>query len=91
MSISSSLYPLLLWFCSPRRALAVGSVALAVLFRRARRAESLPPMRLTATSQRLRLALPAAWLEQHPLSEADLQQEQSPMTELGLKLELSGS
>ncbi|KRE89657.1 exopolyphosphatase [Frateuria sp. Soil773] len=62
---------------------------LAVLFRRARRAESLPPMKLTATSQRLKLALPAAWLEQHPLSEADLEQEQAPMAELGLTLELS--
>jgi len=64
---------------------------LAVLFRRARRAESLPTMRLAATSQRLRLTLPAAWLEQHPLTEADLEQEQAPMGELGLTLELSGS
>lgn len=62
---------------------------LAVLFRRARRAESLPPLRLAATSQRLRLALPAAWLEQHPLSQADLEQEQDPMGELGLALELT--
>jgi exopolyphosphatase/guanosine-5'-triphosphate,3'-diphosphate pyrophosphatase len=67
----------------------IALLRLAVLFRRARRAESLPAMRLTATSQRLRLALPAAWLEQHPLSEADLQQEQSPITELGLALEIS--
>lgn len=62
---------------------------LAVLFRRARRAESLPPMRLTATRQRLRLALPGEWLDQHPLSEADLQHEQAPMAELGLALEIS--
>ena len=46
-------------------------------------------MKLTATRQRLRLQLPAAWLEQHPLSEADLQQEQAPMVELGMELELS--
>ncbi|MEW9573245.1 exopolyphosphatase [Rhodanobacter sp. Si-c] len=64
---------------------------LAVLFRRGRRAESLPPMKLVATRQRLRLSLPSAWLEQHPLSEADLQQEQTPMTELGLELELSAA
>jgi exopolyphosphatase/guanosine-5'-triphosphate,3'-diphosphate pyrophosphatase len=63
----------------------------AVLFRRARRAESLPPMRLAANSKSLRLSLPIAWLEQHPLSEADLQQEQAPMAELGLRLELSAS
>lgn len=64
---------------------------LAVLFRRARRAESLPPMKLSASSQRLRLKLPLAWFEQHPLSEADLQQEQSPMADLGLKLDVSSS
>jgi exopolyphosphatase / guanosine-5'-triphosphate,3'-diphosphate pyrophosphatase len=61
---------------------------LAVLFRRARRPESLPPLKLAATSQRLRVTLPAAWLEQHPLSEADLQQEQAPMADLGLALEI---
>jgi len=64
---------------------------LAVLFRRARRAESLPPMRLTATNQSLRLTLPIAWFDQHPLSEADLRQEQSPMVELALKLDVSSS
>ena len=64
---------------------------LAVLFRRARRAESLPQLRLAATSQRLRLQLPAAWLEQHPLSEADLEQEITPMSELGLILAISAS
>jgi len=63
---------------------------LAVLFRRARRAESLPQMQLVAGSKSLRLKLPATWLEQHPLTEADLQQERSPMAELGVKLEVSG-
>ncbi len=62
---------------------------LAVLFRRARRAESLPQMQLVASSKSLRLTLPAAWLEQHPLTEADLQQEKSPMAELGVKLDIS--
>ncbi|MHA6204033.1 Ppx/GppA phosphatase family protein [Dyella soli] len=64
---------------------------LAVLFRRARRAESLPQMQLAATTQRMRLVLPSAWLEQHPLSEADLEQEQAPMNELGLLLEVHPS
>jgi len=61
---------------------------LAVLFRRARRAESLPQMQLGATSHRMRLLVPSSWLEQHPLSEADLEQEQVPMNELGLLLEV---
>ncbi len=61
---------------------------LAVLFRRARRPESLPPMRLAATAQRLGLRLPAAWVEQHPLTQADLEQEITPMAELGLTLSI---
>jgi exopolyphosphatase / guanosine-5'-triphosphate,3'-diphosphate pyrophosphatase len=64
---------------------------LAVLFRRARRAESQPQMQLAATSHRVRLTLPSAWLEQHPLSEADLEQEQAPLNELGLLLEVHPS
>lgn len=61
---------------------------LAVLLRRARRPESLPPIRLEATSQKLQLTVPATWLGQHPLSDADLNQEQAPMTELNLKLDI---
>jgi exopolyphosphatase/guanosine-5'-triphosphate,3'-diphosphate pyrophosphatase len=63
---------------------------LAVLFRRARRAESLPQMQLAAGARALRLKLPPAWVEQHPLTEADLQQEKAPMAELGVKLDISG-
>jgi exopolyphosphatase/guanosine-5'-triphosphate,3'-diphosphate pyrophosphatase len=48
-------------------------------------------MKLTASSKSLRLTLPLVWFEQHPLSEADLQQEQSPMAELGVKLDISSS
>jgi len=36
----------------------------------------------------MRLLVPSLWLEQHPLSEADLEQEQVPMNELGLLLEV---
>ncbi len=61
---------------------------LAVLFRRARRPESLPPIRLAAEHQTLQVTLPATWLRKHPLTEADLHQEQSPMAELGLSLEI---
>ncbi len=62
---------------------------LGVLFRRARRAEAMPNIRLAATRQRLRLALPADWLDQHPLTEADLEQEREPLAILGLDLELT--
>lgn len=62
---------------------------LAVLFRRARRAESLPQMQLSASSKSLRLKIPVGWFEQRPLTAADLQQEQSPMADLGVKLDIS--
>lgn len=62
---------------------------LAVLLRRARRAESLPTMHLTASRQCLQLALPAAWLSRHPLTAADLEQEKGYLKELGFTLELS--
>jgi exopolyphosphatase/guanosine-5'-triphosphate,3'-diphosphate pyrophosphatase len=62
---------------------------LAVLLRRGRRAESLPPMRLIGKGRELRLSVPQDWLAQHPLTHADLEQEQSPMAELGLKLDLA--
>jgi exopolyphosphatase/guanosine-5'-triphosphate,3'-diphosphate pyrophosphatase len=62
---------------------------LAVLFRRARRAESLPQMQLSAGSRSLRLKIPVGWFEQRPLTAADLQQEQSPMADLGVKLDIS--
>jgi exopolyphosphatase / guanosine-5'-triphosphate,3'-diphosphate pyrophosphatase len=61
---------------------------LGVLFRRARRAEALPRIRVSASRQRLRLSLPADWLDQHPLTEADLDQEREPLAELGLDLEI---
>lgn len=73
------------------RSLARYSTALlrlAVLFRRSRRAEPMPAMRLAATRNRLRLAIPADWLDQHPLTEADLEQEKQPLLDLGLELEL---
>ncbi len=61
---------------------------LAVLLRRARRSETLPPMRLQAQDDRLHLTLPSAWLEAHPLTVTDLDLERGLLAELGLKLEL---
>ncbi len=61
---------------------------LAVLMRRARRSEALPPLRLQAQGERLHLALPMAWLEAHPLTITDLDLERALLAELGLKLEL---
>ncbi|MHC1481185.1 Ppx/GppA phosphatase family protein [Frateuria aurantia] len=62
---------------------------LAVLLRRSRRAEPLPPLHLRASARRLLLQLPAQWLAEHPLTAEDLSQEQTLIGPLGLKLVLN--
>lgn len=48
---------------------------LAVLLHRSRSAERLPRLLLTASAQGLSVNFPAGWLEQHQLTNADLEQE----------------
>ena len=61
---------------------------LAVLLQRARSADALPAISLRADDRSLELRLPAAWLEEHPLSLADLEQERDPLKDLGVRLQL---
>ncbi|RAP57331.1 Ppx/GppA phosphatase family protein [Oleiagrimonas sp. MCCC 1A03011] len=61
---------------------------LAVLLRRARREQKLPPLRLHAENDRIDLHLPPAWLQRHPLTATDLEREASYMAELGLRLDI---
>ncbi|MCU7376001.1 Ppx/GppA phosphatase family protein [Paucibacter sp. O1-1] len=64
---------------------------LAVLLQRARSADPMPPLSLRWDERTLELKLPRAWLEQHPLTVADLDQERDYMKELGFKLQLRAS
>ena len=48
---------------------------LAVLLHRSHSDEPLPPIELTAREQGLKIGFPEGWLEQHPLTLADLEQE----------------
>jgi exopolyphosphatase/guanosine-5'-triphosphate,3'-diphosphate pyrophosphatase len=61
---------------------------LAVLLQRSRSAEPLPPLALRADDRTLELKLPRDWLEEHPLTVADLEQERDYLKDLGLKLQL---
>ena len=61
---------------------------LAVLLQRSRQAVELPPMRCVATEAGLALHLPEVWLESHPLTHADLMQEQGYLTAAGMDLQL---
>jgi len=60
---------------------------LAVALRRARSASTMPRLALEATGNRLRLELPAGWLQEHPLTRADLEEEARYVAEAGFELD----
>ena len=61
---------------------------LAALLERARSTEPLPALVLTVEEKLLRLELPGPWLDQHPLTRADLEQERDYFKILDLKLQV---
>lgn len=64
---------------------------LAVLLNRARSEQALPPMRLTASDNLMTLELPSAWLESHPLTRIDLEQERDYLKQIDIKLVVAKS
>jgi len=60
---------------------------LAVLLRRSHSDTPQPPFRLTAENKNLKLAFPAGWLGEHPLTEADLAQEAAYLKAAKFQLE----
>jgi exopolyphosphatase/guanosine-5'-triphosphate,3'-diphosphate pyrophosphatase len=62
---------------------------LAVLLHRGRSASALPPIGLSATAHSLELQFPKAWLEEHPLTSADLQQETEYLRAGGFRLRVA--
>jgi exopolyphosphatase/guanosine-5'-triphosphate,3'-diphosphate pyrophosphatase len=61
---------------------------LAALLSRSRTTDPLPPLRASVEDKTMRLELPASWLDQHPLTRADLDQEVSYFKILDLKLQV---
>ena len=60
---------------------------LAVLLNRGRMPMELPPMQLKLTNNAdMTLEIPQCWLEHHPLTEADLEQEIDLLTAVGKSL-----
>jgi len=59
---------------------------LAVLLHRGRSPAALPPIALTPGSKSLELRFPARWLNDHPLTLADLQQEVDYLRAVGIRL-----
>ncbi|MEM9597272.1 MAG: exopolyphosphatase [Acidobacteriota bacterium] len=62
---------------------------LACVLTRSRSPRQLPDIRLRARGKSLRVAFPEGWLDQHPLTLADLRQEASYLKPAGLKLRVS--
>ncbi len=61
---------------------------LAVLLHRGRAADRLPPIQLQADDRLLQIGLPRAWLEAHPLTRADLEQERDYLKHYDIKLQV---
>ncbi len=62
---------------------------LATTLHRERSEKALAPFALAASRQRLHLSFPESWLEEHPLTRADLKEEADRMGSAGIELEIS--
>ena len=62
---------------------------LAVCLNRGRGATALPELRVKAKADRLELQLPPGWLEDQPLTSADLAAESSALAACGIRLTAS--
>jgi exopolyphosphatase/guanosine-5'-triphosphate,3'-diphosphate pyrophosphatase len=61
---------------------------LAVRLHRTRSPRALPAFRLKAGPERLELRFPASWLEKHPLTSADLEEEDALLADCGVRLSI---
>ncbi len=59
---------------------------LAVLLHRSRHSDPIPNFKLSLNDKSLRLSFPEQWLEEHPLTQADLKQEANYLKPCGIKL-----
>lgn len=62
---------------------------LAVVLRRSRNNDGLPDIRLKASDDKLHLRLPGTWLNQHPLTRLDLEQETGFLAQTPVALEVT--
>jgi exopolyphosphatase/guanosine-5'-triphosphate,3'-diphosphate pyrophosphatase len=61
---------------------------LAVVLHRSRLQQALPEISVKAALNALALSFPSGWLETHPLTEADLQQEAEYLQTIGIELKI---
>src|SRR5262249_45283849 len=59
---------------------------LAVRLNRTRSPKSLPAFQLRVVPEGLELRFPSTWLERHPLTSADLEEEEALLSDCGIRL-----
>ena len=64
-------------------------IRLAWIFCRTREEETVPDFRVKLLDETVFLALPADWMETHPLTVADLEYEQQALQAIGLDLQIT--
>jgi exopolyphosphatase/guanosine-5'-triphosphate,3'-diphosphate pyrophosphatase len=62
---------------------------IAVIFHRGKKMDGLPDLKLVAERKSIKLHIPAAWLEQHPLTHADLETEMRHLDDIRYNFELN--
>lgn len=72
----------------PRLLRLITILRLAALLKYVEQLEQLPEFNIQASSAALYLDFPEGWLEQHPLSARDLEQEQAALARVGISLEI---
>tara|TARA_R110002072_G_scaffold59968_10_gene152450 strand:+ start:321 stop:1841 length:1521 start_codon:yes stop_codon:yes gene_type:complete len=72
----------------PRLRYMVAIMRIATCFKYAEKQEPPPDFSVRAEPQSLRLDFPAGWLDEHPLTAQELQDERGALANLGLELEI---
>lgn len=62
---------------------------IAVIFHRGKKIDGLPKIELSAARKKIKLKISTSWLEQHPLTYADLETEMRHLDDIGYDLELA--
>jgi exopolyphosphatase/guanosine-5'-triphosphate,3'-diphosphate pyrophosphatase len=61
---------------------------MAVIFHRGKKIEGLPSIKLNTIKKKIKLKISDSWLDQHPLTHADLETEMRHLDDIGYDLEL---
>ena len=61
----------------------------AVLLHRSHDGEKLPPINLSISERSIRLSMPPGWLDEHPLTQADLSTEREHLSEMNFHFDFS--